>query len=84
VSAPNARQRRILSGILRGDPVFEVPQQTWFTQFNENSGRQIRITLDELEAMRDRGWVVRVSAGAQRCDHWEITQEGREAVSADQ
>lgn len=83
MSALNARQRRILSGMLRGDPVFEVPQQTWFTQLNEHSGRQTRITHDELEVMRERGWVMRVSAGIQRCDHWEITQAGREAVSAD-
>jgi hypothetical protein len=34
--------------LVRGDPVFEVPQETWFTQFNERAGRQARVSQAEL------------------------------------
>jgi hypothetical protein len=60
--------------------VFEVPQQSYFTQFNESSGRQRRISLVELTEIEHRGWARRVSPGAQQCDHWEITDPGRAAL----
>jgi len=80
VSAPNTRQRRILSGLIGGDPVFEVPKKSYFTQFNEKAGRQNRVSQDELVEMRETGWVRLVSPGSQRCDHWEITDAGRKAL----
>jgi hypothetical protein len=80
VSVPNARQRRILSGLVRGDPVFEVPQESYFTQFTESSGRQNHVSLAELAAMQAHGWIQRISPGSGRCDHWEITDAGQEAL----
>jgi len=80
VSAPNARQRRILSDLARGDPVFEVPQESYYTQFTESSGRQRRVLLGELVEMQERGWIRRVAPGSGRCDHWEISDAGQEAI----
>ena len=80
MSAATVRQGRILFGLVRGDPVFEVPQESYFAQFNESTGRQRRISLVELTEIEHRGWARRVSAGAQHCDHWEITDLGREAL----
>jgi hypothetical protein len=80
VSTPTARQRRILSGLVRGDPVFEVPQKSYFTQFDESTSRQRRISLKDLTGIEEHGWAWRVSTGAQECDHWEITDLGREAL----
>jgi len=39
-----------------------------------------RVSLQELAEMQERGWVRRVSPGSGRCDHWEITDAGREAL----
>ena len=60
--------------------MFEVPQQSYFTQFQERSGGQRRISLVELTEIEHLGWARRVSPGAQQCDHWEITDLGREVL----
>ena len=80
VKALSSRQRRILSGLARGDLIWEVPDKSYFTQFNEATGRNGRLQLDELLQMQESGWIRRVSEGANRLDHWEITEEGRNVV----
>ena len=66
---------------MRGDLVWEVPQESYFNQFNEASGHQSRVPLRDLIAMQERGWIRRVPQGSQRCDYWEITHQGREAIA---
>ena len=80
-NALSSRQRRILAGLARGDLIWEVADKAYFTQFNEATARDGRIRLDELLQMQERGWIRRVSQGAHRLDHWEITDEGRNVVS---
>jgi len=77
VNALKFRQRRILAGLARGDLIWEVPEESFFTQFNEATGRARRLRLDELSQMQESGWIHRVSQGPNRLDHWEITDEGR-------
>jgi hypothetical protein len=60
--------------------VFEVPQESYFTQFDETTKRQRRVQLDELVEMQDFGWVRRVPQGTHQCDYWELTDQGREVV----
>ncbi len=79
-SHPSPRQKRILSGLMRGDLVWEVPQESYFAQFEEASGHQSRVPLKVLLEMQEHGWIRRVSQGPQKCDYWEITDEGRETI----
>jgi hypothetical protein len=46
VKALSSRQRRILSGLARGDLIWEVPDKSYFTQFNESTGRSGRLRLE--------------------------------------
>ena len=80
MNTPSPRQKRVLSGLMRGDLVWEVPQESYFAQFEEASGHQSRVPLKVLLEMQEHGWIRRVPQGPQRCDYWEITDEGREAI----
>jgi hypothetical protein len=80
LNALNSRQRRILAGLARGDLIWEVADKAYFTQFNEATARDGRLRLEELLQMQESGWIRRVSEGANRLDHWEITEEGRIVV----
>jgi hypothetical protein len=80
VSHPSPRQKRILSGLMRGDLVWEVPQESYFAQFEEASGHQSRVPLKVLLEMQESGWIRRVPQGPQRCEYWEITDRGRDAI----
>jgi hypothetical protein len=80
VYALSPRQRRILAGLTRGDLIWEVPDKSYFTQFNEATGRDGRLRLDELLQMQESGWIRRVSQGPNRLDHWEITAEGQDVL----
>jgi len=73
-------KKRILSGLKRGDLVWEVPQESYFVQFEEASGRQNRVPLKVLLEMGEHGWIRCVPQGPQRCDYWEITDAGRDAI----
>jgi hypothetical protein len=77
VNALSSRQRRILTGLARGDLIWEVPDKAYFTQFDEATGRAGRLRLDELLQMQESGWIRLVSQGPHRLDHWEITAEGQ-------
>jgi hypothetical protein len=80
VKALSSRQRRILSGLARRDLIWEVPDKSYFTQFNEATGRAGRLRLEELLQMQESGWIRRVSQGPNRLDHWEITAEGQNVL----
>ena len=67
---------------MRGDLVWEVPQESYFAQFEEARGQQRRVLLKDLLEMQEYGWIQRVPQGPQRCDYWEITNQGREAIPA--
>lgn len=80
LNALSSRQRRILAGLARGDLIWEVADKAYFTQFNDATARDGRLRLDELLQMQESGWIRRVSEGADRLDHWEITEEGHHLV----
>jgi hypothetical protein len=65
---------------MRGDLIWEVPDKSYFTQFNEDTGHAGRLQLNELLQMQERGWIRRVSQGPHRLDHWEITEEGQHVL----
>ena len=56
VYALSPRQRRILAGLTRGDLIWEVPDKSYFTQFNEATGRDGRLRLDELRQSVSSPW----------------------------
>jgi hypothetical protein len=79
----NARHRRILNGLSHDDLLWEVPGQPYFTQFNERTGKQTRVRLEILDQMEEAGWIrrQRQSLAAHKLDFWEITNQGREALT---
>ena len=82
VTTLTARHRRILSSLSHDDLLWEVPGQPYFTQFNERTGKQMRVRVDILEQMEQRGLIrrQRQSESAHKLDFWEITAQGREAL----
>ncbi len=83
VTTLSARHRRILSGLSHEDLLWEIPGQPYFTQFNERTGKQSRVRVDTLEQMEELGLIRRhrQSLSAHKLDFWEITAQGREALS---
>jgi hypothetical protein len=83
VTTLSPRHRRILSGLSHEDLLWEVPGQPYFTQFNERTGKQTRVRVDTLEQMEQLGLIRRhrQSLAAHKLDFWEITAQGREALS---
>lgn len=79
---PTTRQKRILEGLLNGDLVWEIPDADAFAQFNERTGREMRIGRAVLEAMEASGWVERVrqQPESHKLDFWQLTPEGRAQV----
>ena len=82
VTSLTARHRRILSSLSHDDLLWEVPGQPYFTQFNERTGKQVRVHVDVLEQMERLGLIrrYRQSQSAHKLDFWEITAQGREAL----
>jgi hypothetical protein len=83
VTTLSARHRRILSGLSHEDLLWEIPGQPYFTQFNERTGKQTRVRVDILDQMEQLGLIRRhrQSLSAHKLDFWEITPQGREALS---
>jgi len=83
VTSLSARHRRILSGLSHEDLLWEIPGQPYFTQFNERTGKQSRVRVDTLDQMEQLGLIrrQRQSLSAHKLDFWEITPQGREALS---
>ncbi len=83
VTTLSARHRRILSGLSHEDLLWEIPGQPYFTQFNERTGKQSRVHVDTLEQMEELGLIrrYRQSLSAHKLDFWEITAQGREALT---
>jgi hypothetical protein len=75
-----SKAKRILSGLMRGGLVWEAPQESYFVRFEEASGDQNRVPLKVLLEMQEHAWIRRVPQGPQRCDYWEITDQGRETI----
>ncbi len=78
----SARNRRILTGLAHEDLLWEVPGQPYFTQFNERTGKQVRVRVEALEQMEQMGLIrrQRQTRSAHKLDFWEITAQGRELV----
>lgn len=82
---PSARQLRLLTGLARGNLIWEVPGKPHFTQFDEHTGRESRRVLaGELLAMEQKGWVRRPEPQEQRLLYWEITAKGRRVIGTTQ
>jgi hypothetical protein len=83
VTTLSARHRRILSGLSHEDLLWEIPGQPYFTQFNERTGKQSRVHVDTLVQMEELGLIrrCRQSLAAHKLDFWEITAQGREALT---
>jgi hypothetical protein len=78
----SARHRRILTALAIGDLLWEVVGESHFTQYNERTGKEIRVQRDILEAMENVGWIHRVThePSAHRLDFWEIAPLGRQIL----
>jgi hypothetical protein len=57
ISVP--RQKRILSSLAQGDLIWEVPDESYFTQYNEGAGSSRRLRMVELLEMQESGWIRR-------------------------
>lgn len=73
------RHLRILTRLRAGDLVWEVVGETYCTQYDESTGKQIRIARDVVDAMERSGWLcsVRQAPAAHKLDSWDITESGR-------
>ena len=79
---PDSRQSRILASLETGDFIWEVNGESYFTQFNDRSDRQSRVRRQEIEALDEQGWILRIrhDPAARRLDYYDITDGGREAL----
>jgi hypothetical protein len=79
-----ALQKRILNALLRDDLIWEVAGADYFTQFNEKTGKQVRIRPAELESMHVLGWIERVwhDPASHKLDYWQLTPAGRAAAGS--
>ena len=77
------RQRRILTRLIAGDLLWEVADEKYFTQFEERTGRQLRVHLPALQPLESAHLIYfrRHPAGEHRLDFWEITEQGRAALA---
>lgn len=73
-----AREVRIIRNLIANNVIWEAVGRNYFTQFDESSGREIRIRLAELQRMEGCGWIrlVHPPKAAQRLDHYQITPHG--------
>jgi len=86
VPTVNARHRRILTRLSCGDFLWEIPGQLYFAQYNDRTGRQIRVHLGTLEQMESLGLIERVRQvpSDHKLDFWQITDQGRQFLAAGQ
>jgi hypothetical protein len=75
---PTSRELRILRNLADRNAIWEEPGRKYFVQFDESTGKEIRIRANELEHMGTCGWIrlVHPPKAAQRLDHYELTAEG--------
>ena len=72
--------KTIRAGCARGFWFGRFPRNHISLSSEEASGHQNRVPLKVLLEMQEHGWIRRVPQGPQRCDYWEITDQGREAI----
>ena len=77
------RQRRILIRLAAGDFLWEVAGEKYFTQFEEKTGRQLRVHPPALQPLESADLIVRrrQPEAARRLDYWEITEQGRAMIA---
>jgi hypothetical protein len=77
-SVPTKRQLRILKNLMGNNGIWEKAGRKYFLQFDEHSGKEVRLKSDELHEMAAAGWIqpVRFPPSAQRLDRYEIAELG--------
>jgi hypothetical protein len=72
------RELRILRNLMDKNAIWEKVGHEYFVQFDEQSGKELRIAPDELKHLTTCGWIrlVRPPRSAQRLDFYELTDEG--------
>ena len=77
------RQRRILIRLAAGDFLWEVADEAYFTQYDDRTGRQLHVHHPALLPLESANLIHRrrEPEAARRLDHWDITEQGRAALS---
>jgi DNA-binding MarR family transcriptional regulator len=79
------RQRRILVRLAAGDYyLWEVAGEKYFTQFEERTGRHLRVHPPALQPLEAANLIYRRrhAEALRKLDYWEITDEGRVALES--
>jgi hypothetical protein len=80
---PTNRELRILRNLLSRNQIWEAVGRKYFTQYDEITGKEIRIPCTELKHMETCGWIqlIHHPEAAQRLDRYEITTPGASLVT---
>ena len=81
--APTGRQSRILRNLVARNLIWEAVGRKYFTQYDDITGKEIRIPCTELKHMETCGWIklIHPPRAAQRLDRYEITPPGASLVA---
>jgi len=75
---PTSRELRILRNLMQKNAIWEEVGHKYLVQFDDPTGKQLRIQPDELERMAGAGWIrsVRFPRSAQRLNRYELAEAG--------
>ena len=79
---PTRRQLRILQNLRTANYIWEKAGAPDFVQFDETSGKELRLKQTEVMQMAASGWIRRVQhpPSAQRLDRYELADNGIELL----
>ena len=64
------------------DRIWEVVRKSYRSIYNDKLKRNQRVPHRLVQEMERQGWIRRIdNPSAQRLDGWELTEQGREAVT---
>ena len=75
------RQRQILRRLAVGDLLWEVPDSPYFSQYNEETGKTLRVHVDRINQLAELDLIAKVTA-EQKLDCWHLTTHGRQLASS--
>ena len=75
------RQRQILRRLIVGDLLWEIPDSPYFSQYNEETGKTLRVHGDRINQLAELGLIAKVSA-EQKLDCWQLTTHGRQLAGS--
>lgn len=77
-TSPSSRDLRIIRNLILRNAIWEELGHSNFVQFDEQTGKELRIQPKDLKRMTASGWIqlVQPPKSAQRLDHYELTEEG--------